>query len=132
MLRGEAHTLRNARSSAPRVGAWLLVFAAALALRLWVAATSEPGQRLSAPQSVELDTVPWNRARGIGFSLTGPTGPSATAATAPVTPWLVSLGYRWAGHPAFAATLMVCLIRALVPVTVGGRAASIFGTPRGQ
>src|SRR2546428_10494129 len=98
MLRGEPSTPRNSRpSSRPKLGPWLLVFAAALALRLWVAAAaSDPTHRLAAPESGEIDTVAWNLAHGSGFSLAGTVGPTATAALAPATPWLVSVTYRFA------------------------------------
>ena len=108
---------------------WLLVFVAALAVRLaytWLAAG--PG---AAPSSdaAEYDAVAWNLARGAGFSLGAGDGAYPTAFVSPVVPWLTSFVYRASGHVYFAALVLQCVIGALVPVLLYGLAGLLFGTP---
>jgi 4-amino-4-deoxy-L-arabinose transferase-like glycosyltransferase len=107
---------------------WILVFAVALALRVayaWVAVG--PGaQPYSDP--AEYDTVAWNLASGLGFSLVTPAGSLyATAVSPPLLPWVVSLLYVVVGHQYFAAVLLQCLIGALAPLLVMALGGAMFG-----
>lgn len=106
---------------------WLVLFAAALAVRLayvWISAG--PGvQPVSDP--LEYDQVAWNLATGAGFSIGDGLSRHATAFVPPVLPWLVSLVYRVFGHSYFAALIFQGVIGALVPLLVVRLGAPLFG-----
>jgi 4-amino-4-deoxy-L-arabinose transferase-like glycosyltransferase len=111
-------------------GPWLLLFAVAFALRAlyaWLAAG--PGA-LPSSDAAEYDTVAWNLARGLGFSLDVHGTP--TAFVPPVVPWITSLLYRAAGHHYFEALLVQCAIGALVPLLVASLGGALFGGPAGR
>jgi len=121
-----------ARRERPDVGPWLLLFLAALAVRVayvWLAHGT--GARPWS-DSAEYDTVAWNLARGAGFALDGAAGPYPTAFVPPVMPWLTSLLYRVVGHQYFAALLLQCAIGALVPLLLAALGGVTFGLTVGR
>ena len=130
MLRPPAPSLR--RTPWPEVRPWLLMFAAALALRVGSAwfATGPHARPTSDPATY--DTVAWNLARGAGFSLEGAGGSYPTAFVPPVLPWVTSLLYRLVGHDYFAAVLLGCVIGSLVPLVLAAFAARMFGARVGR
>jgi len=93
---------------------WILLFAGTFAIRavlVWVLIGPHRGPR-SDP--AEYDAVAWNLARGLGFSLPGPSGVAYTSAVSPpLLPWIVSLLYRVTGHHYFGALLLQCALGAL-------------------
>src|SRR5258706_12618534 len=123
--------LKRAETLAPRRGAadrpdleWLAVFAVALALRViyaWIA-TGPRGQPYSDP--ADYDTLAWNLARGLGFSMGGASGVYPTAFRPPALPWITSLPYHVVGHQYFAAGLLPCVIGACLR-----RRLRAFGAP---
>src|SRR5258706_2462363 len=131
--------LKRAETLAPRRGAadrpdleWLAVFAVALALRVvyaWLA-TGPRGQPYSDP--ADYDTLAWNLARGLGFSMGGASGVYPTAFRPPALPWITSLLYRVVGHQYFAAVLLQCVIGACVPLLLRAFGTSMFGGTVGR
>lgn len=116
----------------PEVRPWLLMFVAALGLRVanaWFA-TGPHAQPASDPATY--DTVAWNLARGAGFALDGAGGAYATAFVPPLLPWITSLLYRAVGHDYFAAVLLGCVIGSLVPLLLAAFATRMFGSPVGR
>lgn len=105
------------------------MFGLALALRVsyaWLA--HGPGAGVSS-DAATYDTIAWNLARGLGFSLEGASGPYPTAFVPPVMPWLVSLVYRALGHSVFAAILLQCVIGATVPLLLRALVGGMAGSP---
>jgi len=104
MLRSPEPTPRS-RPKRPRVspGPYLVLFLVSLALRLlYVWATQGP-HATPVSDSLQIDKVAWNLARGAGFSFDGANGPYPTGIVPPVVPWVTSLLYRVTGHWYFGA-----------------------------
>ncbi|MBI5709031.1 MAG: glycosyltransferase family 39 protein [Candidatus Eisenbacteria bacterium] len=123
---------RRRPRSGPRPGAWLLMLAVAVGLRVayaWIAAGPH-ARPFSDP--ADYDTVAWNLARGAGFSLEGAAGPYPTAFVPPALPWITSLLYRAVGHDYFAAVLLQCAIGGLLPLLVSAFAGAMFGGAVGR
>jgi 4-amino-4-deoxy-L-arabinose transferase-like glycosyltransferase len=116
----------------PGLRPWLLMFVAALSLRVahaWFA--SGPHSRPTSDPAT-YDTVAWNLARGAGFSLDGAGGVYPTAFVPPLLPWITSLLYRAVGHDYFAAVLLGCVIGSLIPLLLAAFAARMFGSTAGR
>ena len=116
----------------PELRPWLLMFVAALGLRVanaWIA-TGPHAHPASDPATY--DTVAWNLARGAGFSLDGAGGVYPTAFVPPLLPWITSLLYRAVGHDYFAAVLLGCVIGSLVPLLLAAFATRMFGSSVGR
>ena len=133
MSHGPATDLRRPRGNPwPGVRPWLVMFAAAVSLRVanaWLA-TGPHARPLSDPATY--DAVAWNLARGAGFSLEGAGGIYPTAFVPPLLPWITSLLYRAVGHDYFAAVLLGCVIGSLVPLLLAAFATRMFGSAAGR
>ena len=105
----------------------LALYAVSLALRVAYAfvTTGPDGVPFSDP--AEYDTVAWNLARGLGFSLDAKAGAYPSAMSPPLLPWIVGLLYAVVGHSYFAAILLQCVIGAAVPVLLARFGAALFG-----
>jgi len=116
----------------PQVRPWVVMFAAALGLRVanaWLA-TGPHARPASDPATY--DAVAWNLARGAGFSLAGAGGIYPTAFVPPVLPWITSLLYRVVGHDYFAAVLLGCVIGSLAPLLLAAFGTRMFGSTVGR
>jgi 4-amino-4-deoxy-L-arabinose transferase-like glycosyltransferase len=111
---------------------WLLMFVAALSLRVANAWLATGPHASPASDPATYDTVAWNLARGAGFSLDGAGGVYPTAFVPPLLPWITSLLYRAVGHDYFAAVLLGCVIGSLVPLLLAGFATRMFGSSTGR
>jgi len=133
MSHGLATDLHGLRGKPwPGVRPWLLMFVAAVGLRVanaWLA-TGPHARPLSDPATY--DTVAWNLARGAGFSLDGAGGACPTALVPPLMPWVTSLLYRAVGHDYFAAVLLGCVIGSLVPLLLAAFTTRMFGSAAGR
>lgn len=121
---------RRTRPTPPRLALEpLALFAVAFALRAAYAWLAHGPGAVPSSDAATYDTVAWNLARGLGFSLEGANGPYPTAFVPPVMPWLVSLLYRAVGHDVFAAILLQCAIGATVPLLLHGVVSALAGSP---
>lgn len=116
----------------PELRPWLLMFAAALSLRIASAWLAAGAHALPASDPATCDTVAWNLARGAGFSLEGAGVVAPTALVPPLLPWITSLLYRTVGHDYFAAVLLGCVIGSLVPLLLAAFATRMFGSSVGR
>jgi 4-amino-4-deoxy-L-arabinose transferase-like glycosyltransferase len=115
------------RPARPHRAAWILMFAAALALRVIYVLVSAGVHARPFSDPAEYDAVAWNLARGLGFSLASPSGslyPSAVSP--PLLPWIVSLLYAVVGHRYLAALLLQCVLAALAPLLLAALGGSLF------
>jgi 4-amino-4-deoxy-L-arabinose transferase-like glycosyltransferase len=112
-----------------RAPAALIVFAVALVLRLaWVTWTA-PGAKAFDP--ARMDEVARHLAQGSGFTRDAGLVSQPVADVPPLVPWLLSLVYRVAGHRAFAALVLQCVLGAMIPLLLAGLGRSLFGDPIG-
>jgi 4-amino-4-deoxy-L-arabinose transferase-like glycosyltransferase len=109
----------------------LLLFLAALLLRVVYLVAVHKLTAQPASDSIVNDQIGWNLARGMGFQLNG-DGALYVTARAPLLPWLVSLIYRFTGHVYFAALLLQCFIASFIPVLVRQLGHSMFGATTGR
>lgn len=130
--RAQPHTSARRRREPrqlKRLPEGLLLFAAALLLRVvyaWLA--HGPGATASS-DAATYDSIAWNLARGLGYMLDGASGPYPTAFVPPALPYLVSLLYRSVGHDVFAAILLQCAIGAIVPLLLRAVVGAMAGSP---
>ena len=110
----------------------LALFVVALALRVAYAWLVHGPAPVPSSDSVTYDTVGWNLARGMGFSLMGGTAPYPTAFVPPALPWALSLLYRSTGHSFFAAVMLMCVFGALVPPLLRQLGRAMFGPAVGS
>lgn len=103
------------------------LYAVALALRVAYAFVTTGPDGLPFSDPAEYDTVAWNLARGLGFSLDAKAGAYPSAMSPPLLPWIVGLLYAIVGHSYFAAILLQCVIGAAVPVLVARFGGALFG-----
>lgn len=106
---------------------FVLLFAAALVLRVaavWLIAG--PGAR-PGPQAVTLDQAAWNLATGHGLAIGERFARAPTAQVPPLPPWLAQWAYRVFGRSYFAALLLQAACAALVPLLVARFGAPLFG-----
>lgn len=130
MARDPAATARG--NPWPEVRPWLLMFLAALSLRVASAWFATGPHASPASDPATYDAVAWNLARGAGFSLDGVGGVYPTAFVPPLLPWITSLLYRAIGHDYFAAVLLGCVIGSLVPLLLAAFATRMFGSTVGR
>lgn len=114
----------------PSEGVWM--FAAALLLRAGYAWLAHGPSAAASSDAASYDTIAWNLARGLGFSLDGAAGPYPTAFVPPLMPWLVSVLYRLAGHDVFAAIQLMCGIGATVPLLLRAVTTALAGESAGR
>lgn len=125
------HSLSRTDSS--RAGLiWIAMFGVALALRVAYAWLAHGPGATPGSDPATYDTVAWNLARGVGFSLDSASGPYPTAFVPPLVPWLTSLLYRLVGHQYFAGILLQCVAGALVPLLVAALGGALFGPRVGR
>lgn len=108
----------------------LALFVTALALRVAYAWLVHGTAAVPSSDSLTYDTVAWNLARGMGFSLGG-NAPYPTAFVPPALPWAMSLLYRVVGHSFFAAVMLMCVFGALVPPLLRLLGRAMFGAAVG-
>lgn len=107
-----------------RPGPWLLLFSAALAVRVAFVFLG-PAASAAPPPT---DRIAASLAADRGFALDA----RPTALVPPVTPWLASLGMRALNGAPYATRLLASVIGALVPLLVAGLGAMMFGAGIGR
>lgn len=115
-----------------RPGNGFILFVVALILRVAYASLATGPHATPYSDPAEYDTVAWNLARGLGFSLDAGAGPYPSALSPPLLPWIVGLLYAAVGHSYFAAVLLQCVIGALVPVLLSAFGTAMFGGTVGR
>ena len=125
--RANVVSIGRSKAPPPALGAGLLLFAVAFALRAAYVLVAAGPHATPASDAVEYDTVAWNLARGAGVSFGGAGGTWPTAFVPPLMPWIISLLYRVIGHHYFGALLLQCAIGALVPLLLVALGDALHG-----
>jgi len=110
---------------------WLLLFAAALAVRAATVLFAATGA------SEGLDTPDWlplavNLSHGAGFMVGTPTGLVPTAAVPPIAPWVASGVLKFSGANPLALALVFAGLGALIPLIVASLGMAVFGANVGR
>jgi 4-amino-4-deoxy-L-arabinose transferase-like glycosyltransferase len=132
MLRASATSSTPAREPRSDPRPLVLLFLVSLALRVAYVWVTQGIDARPVSDSLQIDTIAWNLARGAGFSYDGANGPYPTSFVPPLVPWLTSLLYRIVGHQYFAALLLQCVLGALTPVFTAVLANMLFGGSAGK
>jgi 4-amino-4-deoxy-L-arabinose transferase-like glycosyltransferase len=120
------------RRAPPDPRPWLLLFAAALALRVAYVLLAHGTAPVPSSDAATYHAVAANLARGAGFALGTGDGTWPTAFVPPAVPGLTSLLYRVSGPWFLGALLLQCVIGALVPLALAAFGAALFGAGVGR
>lgn len=131
LARLDSPRTRSRPSERPSPRPWLLLFAAALLVRVAVVLFAA-GLAVPGPGTPEWLPIASSLARGGGFAAATPGGPVATASVPPIAPWIGSGVIKFGGENPLALPLVFAGLGALVPLVIAALGMAVFGANAGR
>ncbi len=131
LARLDSPRTRSRPSERPSPHPWLLLFAAALVVRVAVVLFTA-GLAMPGPRTPDWLPVASSLANGDGFTVATRGGPVATAAVPPIAPWIASGVIKFGGENPLALPLAFAGLGALVPLVIASLGMAVFGANAGR